>query len=164
MFIVQINISKNPQIILFQEYVPSVFDKSVVNSRYRGQHFRLHLYDTAGKVSFSRSHLRNHLVRQVAQVCGGCGESLLNRIREIQCIKTIQLCWLNDLIKLDLNLVVLVELLIYYETLNLKCSPELGSLLVLTVMDLVISSAGFDVVIVRSGGIRSPAASLLPEC
>lgn len=29
-----------------------MFDKSVVNTRYRGQHLQLHLYDTAGTVSF----------------------------------------------------------------------------------------------------------------
>lgn len=56
MFIIQINISSHvlrdqKETIFFQEHVPSVFDKSVVNSRYTGQQFQLHL-DTAGKVSF----------------------------------------------------------------------------------------------------------------
>lgn len=70
----------------FQEYVPSVFDTSVVNSRYRGQYFRLHLYDTAGKVSRLASQVWNHLVEQVARVCGRRVLSFLNseHIKETQ--------------------------------------------------------------------------------
>lgn len=80
---IQINTSSqtlrvNVFIFFFQEYVPSVFDTSVVNSRYRGQYFRLHLYDTAGKLSRSASQVWNHLVEQVARVCGRRVLSFLN--------------------------------------------------------------------------------------
>lgn len=35
---------------MFQKHIPSVFENVVANVRYRGAEFRLHLYDTAGKV------------------------------------------------------------------------------------------------------------------
>ncbi|XP_071374901.1 rho-related GTP-binding protein RhoF-like [Centroberyx affinis] len=37
-----------------EEHVPSVFEKSVASVRYRGQQFRLNLYDTAGQEDYDR--------------------------------------------------------------------------------------------------------------
>ncbi|XP_041793441.1 rho-related GTP-binding protein RhoF-like [Chelmon rostratus] len=52
-----------------EEYVPSVFDKSVVNSRYRGRHFRLHLYDTAGQEDYDRLRPLSYQNVNVVLIC-----------------------------------------------------------------------------------------------
>ncbi|XP_042277825.1 rho-related GTP-binding protein RhoF-like isoform X3 [Thunnus maccoyii] len=52
-----------------EEYVPSVFDKSVVNTRYRGQQFRLHLYDTAGQEEYDRLRPLSYQNVNVVLIC-----------------------------------------------------------------------------------------------
>ncbi|XP_051277396.1 rho-related GTP-binding protein RhoF [Dicentrarchus labrax] len=52
-----------------KEYVPSVFDKTVVNSRYRGQQFRLHLYDTAGQEDYDRLRPLSYHGVNVVLIC-----------------------------------------------------------------------------------------------
>ncbi|KAM8760478.1 rho-related GTP-binding protein RhoF-like isoform X1 [Acanthopagrus latus] len=63
-----------------EEYVPSVFDTSVVNSRYRGQYFRLHLYDTAGREDYDRLRPLSYNSVDVALICYDimCPESFDN--------------------------------------------------------------------------------------
>ncbi|XP_035514605.1 rho-related GTP-binding protein RhoF-like [Morone saxatilis] len=51
------------------EYVPSVFDKTVVNSRYRGQQFRLHLYDTSGQDDYDRLRPLSYHSVNVVLIC-----------------------------------------------------------------------------------------------
>ncbi|KAE8292454.1 Rho-related GTP-binding protein RhoF Rho family GTPase Rif Rho in filopodia Precursor [Larimichthys crocea] len=52
-----------------EEYVPSVFDKSVVNTRYRGQHLQLHLYDTAGQEDYDRLRPLSYYNVNVVLIC-----------------------------------------------------------------------------------------------
>ncbi|XP_008303998.1 rho-related GTP-binding protein RhoF-like [Stegastes partitus] len=52
-----------------EEHIPSVFDKIVVNTRYRGQHFRLHLYDTAGQEEYDRLRPLCYRNVDVALIC-----------------------------------------------------------------------------------------------
>ncbi|XP_074494662.1 rho-related GTP-binding protein RhoF-like [Sebastes fasciatus] len=52
-----------------EEHVPSVYDKSVVNMRYRGQHCRLHLYDTAGQEDYDRLRPLSYQGVNVVLIC-----------------------------------------------------------------------------------------------
>ncbi|XP_070690345.1 rho-related GTP-binding protein RhoF-like [Pempheris klunzingeri] len=55
--------------VFLEEYVPSVFDKSIVNSRYRGQQFRLHVYDTAGQEEYDRLRPLSYHNVNVVLIC-----------------------------------------------------------------------------------------------
>ncbi|XP_018525184.2 rho-related GTP-binding protein RhoF [Lates calcarifer] len=52
-----------------EEYVPSVFDKSVAKIRYRGQQFQLHLYDTAGQEEYDRLRPLSYQNVNVVLIC-----------------------------------------------------------------------------------------------
>ncbi|XP_036953956.1 rho-related GTP-binding protein RhoF-like isoform X2 [Acanthopagrus latus] len=73
-----------------EEYVPSVFDTSVVNSRYRGQYFRLHLYDTAGREDYDRLRPLSYNSVDVALICYDimCPESFDNVF--VKCVLDFQ--------------------------------------------------------------------------
>ncbi|XP_076586419.1 rho-related GTP-binding protein RhoF-like [Chaetodon auriga] len=52
-----------------EEYVPTVFDESVVSSRHRGQHCRLHVFDTAGQEEYDRLRPLSYHDVNVVLIC-----------------------------------------------------------------------------------------------
>ncbi|XP_070819943.1 rho-related GTP-binding protein RhoF-like [Chaetodon trifascialis] len=52
-----------------EEYVPTVFDESVVNLRYEGQHCRLHVFDTTGQEDYARLQPLSYHDANVVLIC-----------------------------------------------------------------------------------------------
>lgn len=52
-----------------EKHVPSVFEKSIANVRYRGEEFRLNLYDTAGQDDYDRLRPLSYQNTNLVLIC-----------------------------------------------------------------------------------------------